>query len=142
MQSYRLFVNEEPLGLYLIADNYKNPFLSNTFSDNHKKYKQGTLYQGSMQENPLAIGRLQYGANLAYLGPKVEDYVEPKLNTTVYKIQELGHGVQAKDGLKQLLDFVKFIHKTETIDHHKKKDNKALIHDWNKKFDVSLFLKQ
>jgi hypothetical protein len=135
-------VNEEPLGLYLIADNYKNPFLTNVFSGNHKKYKHGALYQGSMQENPLAVGKLQYGASLAYLGPNAADYIEPKLNTSVYKVQELGHGVHEKDSLKSLIHFIKFIHKTKSIDHRKKEDDKDLVHDWNKKFDVSLFLKQ
>ncbi|GAA5815968.1 hypothetical protein MFLAVUS_009487 [Mucor flavus] len=136
----RLFINEEPQGLYLIADNYKNPFLKNLLGSTNKKYKNGGLFQGSMQENPLAVGKLQLGANLAYLGSNPEDYIETGLNMSVYKVQEEGH----KDGkhpLKSLIKFIEFIHKTKKYNLEKKKDLKKVMHSWDKKFDVSLFLK-
>ncbi|KAG2238031.1 hypothetical protein INT48_002598, partial [Thamnidium elegans] len=136
----RLFINEEPQGLYLMADNYKNPFLKNLLGNTNKKYKHGGLFQGSMQENPLAVGKLQLGANLAYLGSKPEDYIETTSNMSVYKVQEEGHK-NGKHPLKSLIKFIEFIHKTKKYNLEKKKDLKKVMHSWDKKFDVSLFLK-
>lgn len=76
----RLFINQEPIGLYMLVDNYKNPFLRNVYGnsnkkkDKGKKYKHGVLYQGEMPENPMAPKGLQGGANLEYLGPQAENY--------------------------------------------------------------------
>jgi hypothetical protein len=139
----RLFINEEPQGLYLLVDHYKNPFLKNVFGGgNDKKYKHGALYQGSMQENPLAAGKLKKGANLGYLGPSISDYIEPRVNASAYKVQESGHGVKPNEELQDLVSFINFIHETDSNNGKKKRDEKDLAQDWNKKFDVSLFLKQ
>lgn len=96
-----------------------------------------------MQENPLAIGKLQNGANLAYLGPNTSDYIEPSANASVYKVQEPGHGIKPHDQLNDLISFIDFIHKTEGQSTGEQKiDEKDLVKEWNKNFDVSLFLKQ
>lgn len=137
-----MFVNEEPQGLYLVVDNYRNPFLKNVLGNNDKKYKNGALYQGSMQENPLATGKLQIGANLGYLGPRPIDYIEPGLNISTYKVQEDAHKSKIKDDMQELVKFIDFIHETENYDYSRKKDQKQLTRIWNSKFDVSLFLKQ
>jgi hypothetical protein len=121
----RLFLNGDPHGLYLMADNYKNPFLSNTLGT-----KGGALIQGSMQENPLAKGKLQLGANLEYLGPHIEDYFVG--NESVYKIQE-----EAPQGFEKMMEFIRFIHDTKDWNSSKKLES-----EWQKRMDVSLFLKQ
>lgn len=138
----RLFINQEPQGLYLVVDNYKNPFLKNVLGNDKPNWKNGALYQGSMQENPLAVGKLQSGANLGYLGPSTNDYIESRLNLSPYKVQEIAHGVNSKDNLANLVSFIDFIQKSSSYKHSKKKDEKKLAHEWNKRFDVSLFLKQ
>lgn len=115
--------------------------MSNVFGKKDKKYKHGALYQGSMQENPLAVGILQQGASLSYFGSHAKDYVEASVNMSAYKVQELGHGVHIEDGLKSLVKFIGFIHSTEDYGHNKK-DDKELMRKWNKVFDISLFLKQ
>lgn len=95
-----------------------------------------------MQENPLAVGILQQGASLAYFGSQTRDYVQPGVNMSAYKVQELGHGVRIDDGLKSLVKFIGFIHSTEDSGFYKKNDDKELMRKWNKVFDISLFLKQ
>lgn len=137
-----MFINEEPQGLYLLTDHYKNPFVENVLGNGSKKYKNGALYQGDMQENPLAIGQLQLGANLAYLGPHPKLYIEPETNKSVYKIQEEADRNKGKDPLLDLVEFIEFINQTKNYNLQDKKDEKKLVNAWNKKFDVSLFLKQ
>ncbi|CAO0797504.1 unnamed protein product [Mucor circinelloides] len=137
----RLFINQEPQGLYLIVDNYKNPFLKNVLGNGKSSYKNGALYQGSMQENPLAVGKLQSGANLGYLGSSSNDYIESSVNLSSYKVQEIAHGDKSNDNLASLVSFINFIQKASAHEHIKKKDEKKLAHQWNKRFDVSLFLK-
>lgn len=138
----RLFINQEPQGLYLVVDNYKNPFLKNVLGNGKSSYKNGALYQGSMQENPLAVGKLQSGANLGYLGSSSNDYIESSVNLSSYKVQEIAHGDKSNDNLASLVSFINFIQKASAHEHIKKKDEKKLAHQWNKRFDVSLFLKQ
>lgn len=105
-------------------------------------YKNGALYQGSMQENPLAVGKLQSGANLGYLGSSSNDYIESSVNLSSYKVQEIAHGDKSNDNLASLVSFINFIQKASEHEHVKKKDEKKLAREWNRRFDVSLFLKQ
>ncbi|KAI7901052.1 coth protein-domain-containing protein [Cokeromyces recurvatus] len=125
----RLFINSEPQGLYLLVDHYKAPFLQNVFGND----QQGTLIQGSMQENPLATSKiLQRGANLGYFGPSKKNYFDLKTQSGPYKIQQ-----KASDNeLDGFISFIKFINskKNRTNDY-------LLAQEWNKRFDVSLFLK-
>ncbi|KAI8981982.1 Pam16-domain-containing protein [Mycotypha africana] len=197
----RLYINEEPAGLYLMVDSYKNPFLQHALGQqalSPKKDKHGSgghsppagvLIQGSMQENPMAVGKLRLGANLAYYGPNYKDYVEPSMNDTMaYKIQDYGHGHHPKKAMKGFIDFLGFINDgyatkvdkvgtlhrilknkkdddddddddDDTMDKHKKKHKKKKhqhkkkhhkkdkrqerneVEEWNKRFDVSGFLK-
>jgi hypothetical protein len=132
----RLFINNEPQGLYLVVDHYKDPFFKNVFGSGKDTYKTGALVQGSMQENPLADGKLKQGANLAYLGKHVEDYFENK--TSVYEVKESAHGGNA---MKDLIPFLKFVHDRNTPVKSKKDETKR-VQDWYKRFDVTLFLKQ
>jgi hypothetical protein len=108
-----------------MTDNYKNPFLPNILG-----HKGGALIQGSMQENPLAKSKLQSGASLEYWGSRVEDYFVGK--ESVYKMQE----GKSKD-FEKLIEFIKFVHDAEDS----KLDDK-LEKEWEKRMDVSLFLKQ
>lgn len=137
-----MFVNEEPQGLFLFVDNYKNPFFKNVLGNNGTKYKNGALFQGSKQENILAPGKLQMGANLGYFGSRASDYIEPSSNSTVYSVLEDTDDSKIKDDFQGLIDFISFIHKTEKYDYTKKKTQKKLARKWNRNFDVSLFLKQ
>ncbi|CAO3658124.1 unnamed protein product [Rhizopus stolonifer] len=130
----RLFINQEPQGLYLMADHYKNPFTKNTFGKDKSKYKHGALFQGAMQENPMAVGKLRSGANLEYLGPREQDYIEPTTQTSAYKIQESS---SEDHSLMPLITFIEFIESTKTW----KGSMEALEEEWNKRVDVPVFLK-
>ncbi|KAG0942478.1 hypothetical protein G6F57_004530 [Rhizopus arrhizus] len=130
----RLFINEEPQGLYLMADHYKNPFMKRSFGQGEEKYKRGALFQGVMQENPMAIGKLRLGANLGYLGPNEEDYIETCTNRSAYKLQERTPRVH---GLNPLISFIEFIENTKSWNG----SIKDLEEEWNKKLDVPVFLK-
>ncbi|KAG0175369.1 hypothetical protein DFQ28_000956 [Apophysomyces sp. BC1034] len=126
----RLFINEEPMGLYGMIDNYKNPFLKNVFGHG-KKYKHGVLYQGSMPENPMAPEKLSGGANLAYLGPNPSDYVFG--TETLYKISQ--EASRKDNGLQRLIEFMEFVN-NPGLD-----EEEDLEEAWNKRLDVDLFLK-
>ncbi|CAO3697951.1 hypothetical protein G6F70_002724 [Rhizopus microsporus] len=134
----RLFINQEPQGLYMLVDKYKEPFSKKVFGNDQPDYKRGTLFQGSMQENPMAVGRLRLGANLGYLGPTIKDYVEPEVNQSVYKIQEYPSKSMSEDQtMASLVSFIQFIESTKTFAGTKEE----LAVEWNKKLDVPTFLK-
>ncbi|CEG65065.1 hypothetical protein RMATCC62417_01931 [Rhizopus microsporus] len=134
----RLFINQEPQGLYMLVDKYKKPFSKKVFGNDQPGYKRGTLFQGSMQENPMAVGRLRLGANLGYLGPTVKDYVEPRVNQSVYKIQEYPSKSVSKDHtMAPLVSFILFIESTKVFAGTKEE----LAVEWNKRLDVPTFLK-
>jgi hypothetical protein len=40
----RIYMNDEPLGLFGLAENMKNPWIRNEFADGDKDFKQGALY--------------------------------------------------------------------------------------------------
>ncbi|KAF7728341.1 hypothetical protein EC973_006282 [Apophysomyces ossiformis] len=126
----RLFINEEPLGLYGMIDHYKNPFLKNVFGQG-KKYKHGVLYQGSMPENPMAPGKLNGGANLDYLGPTPSDYIFG--GETLYKISQ--EASRKDNGLQNLIEFMEFVKNPEVEAAEDLKDA------WNRRLDVDIFLK-
>ena len=140
--NHRLFINQEPQGFYLVADNYKNPFLKNVLGNGKPDYKSGTLYHGNVQENPMAVGKLQSGANFGYLGPSTNDYIENSLNISPYKVQEIADGDKSNDKLAKLVSFINFIQESSSYNHSEEEHEKKLVQEWNKRFDVSLFLKQ
>ncbi|KAI7857687.1 coth protein-domain-containing protein [Circinella umbellata] len=41
----RVFIDDHPVGLFGLVENYKNPWLRNEFDGGNKDYKQGNLYQ-------------------------------------------------------------------------------------------------
>ncbi|KAI8389362.1 coth protein-domain-containing protein, partial [Blakeslea trispora] len=130
----RLFINGQPQGLYLIVDHLKGPFLTNVFGGGSKTYKEGVLIQGQMQENPMAKGILKLGASLNYLGPSAEDYVERPSNQSAYRILSKSkekHPTKNFEALVSLLEFIQQQSKSKAIS----------LKAWNKKIDVSLFLK-
>ncbi|KAI9274204.1 coth protein-domain-containing protein [Sporodiniella umbellata] len=131
----RLFINGEPQGLYLMADTYKNPFTKKTFGQDNSEYKHGALFQGVMQENPMATGKLQLGANLGYLGSREEDYLEPGTQLSTYKLQEPAGN---DTSLMPLVNFISFIESTKTWSG----TTQELEQKWNEIFDVPVFLKK
>ncbi|KAI7876622.1 hypothetical protein K492DRAFT_114759, partial [Lichtheimia hyalospora FSU 10163] len=59
----RVYLNNQPLGLFGFIEKYKDPWLRNEFADGDKDYRQGTLYQGKAfggddcdHENPADLG--------------------------------------------------------------------------------------
>lgn len=137
----RLFINREPQGLYLVVDHYKDPFFKNVFGSGKHGYRTGALVQGSVQENPMASGKkIQEGANLAYWGKHIKDYYE---NGTVsaYEVQEAAHGGKKEDAMKDLVSFIHFVNEKNQRVRSASEERKR-VHEWNKRFDVNLFLKQ
>ncbi|ORZ03002.1 coth protein-domain-containing protein [Syncephalastrum racemosum] len=151
----RLFINQEPIGLYMLVDNYKNPFLRNMYGNNKdnkkhkgKKYKHGVLYQGNMPENPMAPEGLQGGANLEYLGPQAANYAVGLEN--LYKIQQEASGKKHRRGLEPLIEFMKFINHPYADDEEEQEGEDGtvvqagggtIIEAWRRRFDVDTFLR-
>ncbi|KAF9581392.1 hypothetical protein BGW38_001612 [Lunasporangiospora selenospora] len=89
----RLFINNEPMGLYLMVDDIKKSFLKQTVHGGDSSVLQGSL----IQMNAF----LEDKATLEYKGPQSSNY---DLKTS-YKVQNLGSN-PANDPLKPLIGFM------------------------------------
>ncbi|KAI8145615.1 coth protein-domain-containing protein, partial [Fennellomyces sp. T-0311] len=124
----RLFVNNEPLGLYVMVDNYKNPFLKNVFGGKStRKYKHGVLYQGEIAEN-YTMPEMP-SANLGWRGALSTDYIVEN-NQSLYRIRQESSNPREPPGLTRLIDFLEFIATNSTDER-----------EWENQFYVDLFLK-
>ncbi|KAF9392314.1 hypothetical protein CPB97_002464 [Podila verticillata] len=88
----RLFVNNEPYGLYLMVDDIKKSFLKQTVHNGMEVLNRGSLIQMNAWINK---------ASLEYLGPTSADY-----DPSTYKSQNLGLS-PLNDPLKELIRFMK-----------------------------------
>ncbi|KAJ8663964.1 hypothetical protein O0I10_000239 [Lichtheimia ornata] len=99
----RVYLNNQPLGLFGFIEKFKNPWLRNEFADGNKDYQQGTLYQGKYT-NPKAEllgGRV---SDLSYYGDKEGPYALGE-----YKIAE--DPSEGEPNYKALIELTKFLDK-------------------------------
>ncbi|KAI8074639.1 coth protein-domain-containing protein [Gongronella butleri] len=94
----RVFLNQRPIGLYLVVEQYDDNFLQNTFNAGKKKYNNGILYEGSDVNK-----HTNRAADLSYHGDDVAYY-----NQSAYDIAEAPKD-DKKDNYDQLIQFTKFI---------------------------------
>ncbi|ORY93011.1 coth protein-domain-containing protein [Syncephalastrum racemosum] len=121
-QSYvRLFINDQPLGLFGLVEHFKDPWLSNEFGGGSESYKQGPLYQGTVVSDDPKLS-----ADLSYYN---ED--------TVYKGGQYAVKVKAAEGqtdTQPIEDFTKFIEDAPV-------SGKDAVKLWEERLDVDTFLR-
>ncbi|KAI9026485.1 coth protein-domain-containing protein [Phycomyces nitens] len=120
----RVIMNDRPLGLFGLIENYKDPWIKNEFANGDKEYEQGILYQSVYQMdngNPnITLSDLSYFDNTTkYEGGAYKIKAEPTKGTADFQ---------------PLIEFTKFINDAPTD-----ADDAAEI--WNKKLDTESFLR-
>ncbi|KAF9986967.1 hypothetical protein BGZ75_001204 [Mortierella antarctica] len=94
----RLYINNEPYGLYLMVDDISGSFLKQTVHGGDPKVGNGSL----VQMNAFPENGQQYNADLVYKGPSSANY-----NKGNYASKKLGPGDTAAEPIKELIDFMK-----------------------------------
>ncbi|KAG0042441.1 hypothetical protein BGZ83_000452 [Gryganskiella cystojenkinii] len=96
----RLFVNNEPRGLFLMVDDIKKSFLKQTVHGGNATVERGTLIQMNAYEDGSKTAK----ADLVYKGPLSSDYP-----ADVYVEQHLGKKSPStkEDPLKEIIEFMK-----------------------------------
>lgn len=151
----RLFLNDQPIGLFGFSDNFKNPWPRNTFGGGKKKFKQGALYTASPSNgvNPsvLADAINNFGSNsssndqpsnmdlpslassanitdLSYIGNNVTEYQR------FYSVREDPSSGAAN--YTRIIDLCKFI-----SEQPNNTSSDSAISLWEEKIDVASFLR-
>jgi hypothetical protein len=140
----RVFINNDPIGLFGLAENFKDPWLRNEFENGDKDYNQGTMFvadisagkaAGEDQSDPTIVHDsaglfvLKGSADLGYLGDKLSPY-------------ERGHyGIKEKPSNKRpdfshIRDLTKFIADASNIT-----TDDSVVPLWEKMINVDSFLR-
>jgi hypothetical protein len=121
---FRLFINNQPIGLFGIIEDFSNRWLKNEFADGDKQYQPGELYQGDMTDLKKDTGLV---ANLAYY-EDLADY-----NMKQYSAQAGKNKKNKPQVFEALQDFTKFINEST-------KDTS--IEEWEEHLDIESFLRR
>jgi hypothetical protein len=85
----RVFINNDPIGLFGLVENFKDPWLRNEFANGDKNYNQGTMFvadasggkpPGKSNSDPTTVHNgvgvfgKKGGSDLGYLGNKLSTY--------------------------------------------------------------------
>lgn len=121
----RVFMNDQPLGLFGIIETFQNPWLANTFANGSTSYKNGYLYQGAFT-TPQSAAQGQI-SDLSYID-NITAYGDGQ-----YKIkQEAAKG--DKVDWKPLQEFTKFISTAPT-------NQSDAVTTWKEHLDTDSFLR-
>ncbi|KAG0204457.1 hypothetical protein BGX28_003603 [Mortierella sp. GBA30] len=115
----RLFVNNEPYGLYLMVDDISKSFLKQTIHGGDGNTVRGSLVQMNAWMNK---------ADLVYKGPKTTDY-----DKSAYKSQNLGNN-PAGDPLNELIRFMSDLQGFQP-------ESADAVTFWNDRLDLDGFLR-
>lgn len=119
----RLFLNNEPIGLFGIIETFQDPWPADEFSNGDKDYSSGYLYQGHIMaaENPP----MQHLSDLSYY-ENLTDY-----SLGEYSIKA-GPNRTKVEGYSALQNFTKFVHEVS---------NTTSESDWEEYLDNESFLR-
>lgn len=126
----RVFVNDQPYGLYGLMEDYKTQFLRNEFGNGSGLYENGILFSGD------------YNATLDFLG---EDQTKYNRSTNdddlfpnnYYSIQQAADVRRSRSSFRRLIAFTQFLTNTsDTV------DNVEPVTAWNRYLETSSFLKR
>jgi spore coat protein CotH len=140
----RVFINNEPIGLFGLAENFKTPWVRNEFANGDKNYNQGALFVGDISAGKTAgLGNddpsvvhddtgffvLKGSADLAYLGNNISLY-----QRGIYNIREKPSNKEPD--FSRIMDLTKLIgdaSNTTTDD--------SVVPLWEKMINVDSFLR-
>ncbi|KAI8882342.1 coth-domain-containing protein [Backusella circina FSU 941] len=140
----RVFMNNEPIGLFGLAETFKNPWLRNQFANGDKDYKQGTLFvadidagkkAGSHLTNPNVVVDstgffvIKGSADLSYLGNNISLYEQGN-----YQVKEKPSSKKAD--YSPIVDLTKFI-----ADASNTTTDDSVVALWEEKINVDSFLR-
>ncbi|KAI8331874.1 coth protein-domain-containing protein [Chlamydoabsidia padenii] len=121
----RLFINDQAIGLFLLAERYDKTWLKNEFSHGDTSADIGTLF-----ESQGALVKEKKYADLSYYSEDLEIY------TSLYDIEE---GAKKKKDLSDLMDLIEFIHEQLEWQETQNNDSEALdgsMKLWESKLNV------
>ncbi|KAI8641497.1 coth protein-domain-containing protein [Parasitella parasitica] len=149
----RMFMNDQPLGLFGFSDNFKNPWPRNTFADGKKKnFDQGALYTASPNSEanasdlPKALANISLDqiAKASKLGP--QDNISPSKSDLTYLGNNLTdysiHYSVREDpssgtaNYTRIMDLCKFISEQSNTT-----SDDSAVALWDEKIDVPSFLR-
>ncbi|RCH96627.1 hypothetical protein CU097_009932 [Rhizopus azygosporus] len=119
----RLFINNRPIGLFGIIEDFNTQWLQNEFAGNIKNYRVGRLYQGQgffKQGLAFAVSDLAYEEDIT------------KYAVGQYDVEEPSEGVTLKD-LVPLQDFTRFIRDSSV--------ETTPIEVWEQKMNMESFIR-
>ncbi|KAG2191799.1 hypothetical protein INT46_000389 [Mucor plumbeus] len=124
----RLFINNRPIGLFIVMEKYDKKWLANEFNNGASKYANGILYEGE------GGSRNSVRADLSYKGDDPSAY-----NSSAYSVSEKSKlGVESLD---DLASFIKFINNQREFQKTANTEAiSATVPDWEKQLDVENFL--
>ncbi|KAI8146996.1 coth protein-domain-containing protein [Fennellomyces sp. T-0311] len=96
----RLYINDQPAGLFGLIENMKDPWLNNEFAGGDEDYEQGNLYQGRLASDLFGSGG--YISDLGYEGDNETIY-----SAGQYKIKE--DPSDDNPSYKPLMELTKFL---------------------------------
>jgi spore coat protein CotH len=121
----RVFMNDQPLGLFGIIETFKDPWLANTFANGSTSYKNGYLYQGIFSTpQSSAQGHV---SDLSYID-NITAYEDGQ-----YEIKQAASKGNKVDW-KPLQDFTKFVSTAPT-------NQSDAVTTWKKHLDTDSFLR-
>ncbi|KAG2210682.1 hypothetical protein INT46_008065 [Mucor plumbeus] len=121
----RVFMNDQPLGLFGIIETFKDPWLANTFANGSTSYKNGYLYQGTFSTpQSSAQGHV---SDLSYID-NITAYEDGQ-----YEIKQAASKGDKVDW-KPLQDFTKFVSTAPT-------NQSDAVTTWKKHLDTDSFLR-
>lgn len=144
----RLYINNQPIGLFGLVEVFKNPWIRNEFADGDKKYNQGAFYvsdtnlgQGANIPKNLSLpneNTTDFGAfplqgtmsDLSYLGENVTLYEAP------YQLKEKPSvGVANYTKIKELTKFISQQPNNTMVDD-------SYAEGWEKLLDVESVIRE
>lgn len=123
LYNFSLFINNRPIGLFGIIEDFNTQWLQNEFAGNIKNYRVGRLYQGQgffKQGLAFAVSDLAYEEDIA------------KYAVGQYDVEEPSEGVTLKD-LVPLQDFTRFIRDSSV--------ETTPIEAWEQKMNMESFIR-
>ncbi|CAO3626633.1 unnamed protein product [Cunninghamella blakesleeana] len=122
----RVFINDKPVGLFLLAEKYSDDWLGMEYNEGKDSYQNGVLYKPSG-----SAGKSNCTADLSY-------FEDNTLYNDIYKVEEPS---EVKDvGMQDLINFTKFV---DDQIHWQMLGNNSLDTSaalWEKKMNVKGFI--
>jgi hypothetical protein len=140
----RVFINNEPIGLFGLAENFKAPWVRNEFANGDKNYNQGALFVGDISagrtaglsnDDPSVVHDdtgffvLKGSADLGYLGTNISLYARG-----IYGIREKPS--KKEPDFSRIMDLTKFI-----ADASNTTTDDSAVPLWEKMINVDSFLR-